>query len=291
MHVLQGVRLLLQLRLQNGVVHQVDAGHSTNNHVGRLVGHVIAVVVLAQSSSRAAHHRRADDGVDVIQVATSVVLVQSVCLVYGLAAGLVGGVASHMLRRRPSDRRVHELAVLSCSYIVRAGERLLSRHEGGIPCATSALPPHLDLVCTDRSLRNHHGALCFALWDPASRDLSTLANHLLIGEITVFRTLHLPVLGQTLLRNQRQVVLLAYVGAVVGVCSHLGVALQLVGLLENVLSVLHHYVLLILHGLRTLLLDLLGRREHVLSDWNFVLVDSLRILVGGHVIQIDFVDV
>ena len=55
-HVLQTRRLLVQFTLQDGVVHEVDAGHASDHYVGTLVARVVPMMAHERLLS-AAHHR------------------------------------------------------------------------------------------------------------------------------------------------------------------------------------------------------------------------------------------
>ena len=79
MHVFKRRSLLLQLALQNAVIHQVNPRHAADN-ICRLVN--IVVPVMPSNTSCGVHDGGSHDGINVIQggVATSI-LVQCVRLV------------------------------------------------------------------------------------------------------------------------------------------------------------------------------------------------------------------
>lgn len=76
MHVFEGRALLVQLRLQYGIVHQIDACHAAHHHVSWLVRRVISLVVsYAYHLLRLIGSRARDDGrvYDCVQVAAVVI--------------------------------------------------------------------------------------------------------------------------------------------------------------------------------------------------------------------------
>lgn len=75
-HVFEGRAFLVQLRLQYGVVHQINSCHASHHHVSGLVRRVVSLMVrYAYHLLRLIGGRARDDGriYDCVQVATVVI--------------------------------------------------------------------------------------------------------------------------------------------------------------------------------------------------------------------------
>jgi hypothetical protein len=75
-HVFEGRAFLVQLRLQYGIVHQINSCHASHHHVSRLIRRVVSLVVrYAYHLLRLIGGRAGDDGRvhDCVQVAAVVI--------------------------------------------------------------------------------------------------------------------------------------------------------------------------------------------------------------------------
>ena len=89
MHVFQRSTLLVQLRLQNRVIHQIDSSHSSHYYIVGLILCIISLVVRYSIIYRLSYNWRVNYSTYIVKnwISSSVyssVLVQRICFIYCL---------------------------------------------------------------------------------------------------------------------------------------------------------------------------------------------------------------
>ena len=207
--------------------------------------------MLAKSTSSASHDWGADDGIDVIQV-SSTVLIKCICFIYGLCtARLRRNIVAILIGNPTTYARVQEMTVLRRWYLLSVI----------ITSSPTTLSPHVDLILVDRPICIHHWV--WNIWFDTTNHLAAISSsgaryHRALLSKLLILTWKLLLILQTLLLNQWQIPF-PYDSTSCCVSRYLGIVFQLSILFQNVLSIFHYDILLL-----TIVLALILRSVSIL---------------------------